>query len=198
MKKIILIIPLLILFSSIAPADYNSDMNYGLAAFKQSNLLLSFKYYSRAYKQSPSPRLLNVLKYIRQKILEQQAGVKQVLPPRQDNGFPWMWTLLGVDAASLAATVALDISYNSEADKYDSMYKTMNNTSEDNYNKLKSENDIFNGKQGDFVAGAVITLILAGYTTADILWLHKAFPVETAMVYDPRDGAVRLALNCNF
>jgi hypothetical protein len=199
MKKILLItISFIILFSAAASADYNSDMNYGLAAFKQNNLLLSFRYYYRAYKQNPSPKLLNVLKYLREKLRAQSAAEKQPLALKQDGGFPWKWALIGADAASIAATIALDISYNNEADKYDSMYKTMNNTTEDNYNKLKAENDVFNSRQGAFVTGVVITLILAGYTTADLLWLHKAFPVETAVVYNPGNGAVSLAFGYNF
>ena len=178
-------------------ADYEANIKNGMAAYNQNNLMLSYKYYFLAYKETPSPKLAKVLQFLKAKILAAKAA-GQTEVKKADAGFPWKWVLVGADVVCLGLTIAAGVDYNKAADTYDSMYTLLNNTTMDNYALLKKQDETFKSKQGLFVAGAVVTVLLTAYTAADLFFIHAAFPVDTAVSYNPNNNEIKMALNYNF
>jgi hypothetical protein len=196
-NRLMCILLCFIFLPAFSMADYQANIDNALAAYKQNDLMLAYKYYFLAYKETPSVKLANVLKFLKTKILAaKNAGAVQV--KAKDAGFPWKWVLIGGDIVFLGATIATGMDYNKEADKYDVLYGSLNNTTMDNYAALQKEDAVFKSKQGVFVAFAVLTVLAVGYTAADLFFVHAAFPAEPAVSYNPANSEIKMAVNYRF
>jgi hypothetical protein len=194
MKKIVLLL-VMTAVPALLFADYQANIAAGLAAYKQNKLIEAYKYYYAAYKEKPSPKLQQIMQFIKKKY---KASAAAAVKPAQKQDTPWKWVLFGVDAAALGFTIYAGTEYFKQADAYDGLYKLIDNTTPANYEILKAQDKIFHDKEGVYAAGIVITSLAVGYTLADLLFIHAAFPINTAAGYDPVKREVKLAFNYKY
>jgi hypothetical protein len=195
MKRRIVLFFILLAVPALLFANYEANIAAGLAAYKQNKLIEAYKFYYAAYKEKPSPKLQQIMQFIKNKY---KTSAASAVKPAAKQNTPWKWVLLGVDAAALGFTFYAGSEYFKQADVYDGLYKLIDNTTPANYEILKTQDKIFHEKEGMYAAGIVITSLAVGYTLADLLFIHAAFPITTAAGYDPRKGEVKLAFNYKY
>ncbi len=111
---------------------------------------------------------------------------------------PQGWALLGADALLAGVTVWAAIGQNAAADDYEKLRSSLDNTTLENYWRLKYEKEKVDAKANIVLIAASAASVAVCYTLLDIFFLQAAFPVQVKAAYDPVNGGCKIVLGGEF
>jgi tetratricopeptide (TPR) repeat protein len=174
---------------------YQEYIAKGNAAYKSGNMKEALQWYTQAQEIIPNKQLSGFITKIRT-----QSGIDPIAirtNPKND-GSPLKWVVWGIDAVLAGVTVVTYMDSSKTTDDYNALHSSIDDTTQNNFELLKTKYKTAKDKQSTFGMVMGITSLAVVYTVADMLFFHVAFPKEVALNYDEKNSCFKLAYNKEF
>ncbi len=171
---------------------FKSAVVKGNEFYRKGDAGLAFLWYSKAKSYIPDRRLDTLINRVKTQYPD------AVMPAAKQGDNPLKWVLIGGDALLLIGAVAAGIAVSGGEKEYNVMYDSMNYSTEENFNLLKTKKTEVEEVQAVFGVLAVLAGGAIIYTIADAMHLHIVFPGNTAVAFEAGENSITLAINRGF